>query len=257
MKWWRRASCVFLTLVLTGGTLFVRADVFRQASEGFEQTIQPYYFGMHIHELNLPKLGVQGRTDWPAARIGQLRLWDSGLAWLDMNRQPGQWDFSRMDAYVDQAWRQGAGILYPLALTPTWASVRPEEPCPYGKGCGAEPRSMDLWRDYVRTVVARYGSRIHAYELWNEPTFSDFEIDRKYPGFYTGSVSVMVDMARVAREILDELQPGAVMCTPGFVNGPHRLDLFLKAGGARYVQAICYHFYSESTAGMALSLIHI
>jgi hypothetical protein len=53
----------------------------------------------------------------------------------------------------------------------------------------------------------------------------------------------MVEMARVARQVLDKTSPGTILTTPGFVNGPDRLDMFLGAGGKEYVQAIAYHFY--------------
>jgi hypothetical protein len=35
-----------------------------------------------------------------------------------------------------------------------------------------------------------------------------------------------------------------MLLTPGFVNGPDRLDLFLSAGGGKHVQGIAYHFYA-------------
>lgn len=218
------------------------------------RTVSAQYFGTHIHRLQGTPIGEPGVTAWPQVPMGHLRLWDSGVAWLDVNPRPGRWDFRRLDVYVQTAEENGAALLYTLGLTPAWASARPAERCPYGVGCSAEPRDLSLWTDYVRTVAQRYGSRIQAYELWNEPNFSDIARDRGQPGFYTGSVATLVEMAGVARQVLDEVNPAARLCTPGFVNGPDRLELFLAAGGRQHVQAVCYHFYASHVGRMAEEL---
>jgi len=179
--------------------------------------------------------------------FGNVRLWDAGTRWADIAPKAGIWNFDRMGTFVHTANQHGAEVLYTLGSTPQWASERPDEPCPYGKGCGAEPVRMAHWEEYVRRVAQRYGNRISAYELWNEPNFLDFSRDVGKPGFYTGSVANMVEMARIARQVLDTAAPSARLCTPGFVNGPDRLDKFLADGGAQYVQAVCYHFYAEGS----------
>jgi hypothetical protein len=109
----------------------------------------------------------------------------------------------------------------------------------------------------VRRVVQRYRGRIKAYELWNEPNFSDMPRDHNAPGFFSGSVANMVEMARIARKVLDENDPEAVLSTPGFVNGPDRLELFLSSGGKKYVQAIAYHFYSENTDQFVRQIVEV
>ena len=204
------------------------------------------YFGMHLHRL-VSKTGSP-LTEWPApVAIGALRLWDSGHRWADIEPQPGLWNFTRFDPYVDGAAAHGASVLYTLGSTPRWASARPDEAGPYGPGCAAEPARMADWIAYVREVVTRYRGRIQAYELWNEPQFADIARDRGAPGFYSGSVATMVEMARHARSAIDELDPAAKLATPGFVNGVDRLELFLAAGGAGLVDAVAYHFYADGT----------
>lgn len=214
---------------------------------GEDAGVSGTYFGMHFHRL----LGdVQNRvpTKWPPrVTIGALRLWDSGHRWADLAPTPGHWDFARMDVYVDKATLHGAALMYTLGSPPRWASARPDEPGPYGPGCAAEPRQMSDWIDYVRRVVMRYRGRIEVYELWNEPNFSDIARDRGDPGFYSGSVATMVEMARSARAVIGELDPSAQLFTPGFVNGPDRLELFLRAGGSALVDGVAYHFYSNSS----------
>lgn len=233
------------------------ADTYLQATKGQGQEITAAYFGVHFHRLLVLPHENAVQTQWPLLSFGTLRLWDSVTRWADIAPRGGVWDFERLDQYVNTAVAHGATVLYTLGSTPRWASARPNEVCPYGQGCGAEPVRMAHWEEYVRRTAQRYGDRIAAYELWNEPNFSDIPRDRGRPGFYTGSVFQMVEMARVARKVLDDYSPGAMLCTPGFVNGPDRLDLFLAAGGKKYVQAICYHLYSENSEHFVRQILEI
>ena len=224
------------------------ADPYRDATSGRSQKITASYFGMHFHRLMVLPSENAVPTQWPAAMLGSVRIWDAGSSWRDVAPRAGVWDFDRMDTFMNAAAAHQASVLYVLGSTPRWASARPDEKCSYGYGCAAESVRIDHWDEYVRRVAQRYGNQISAYELWNEPNFSEVERDRNAPGFYTGSVVKMVEMAQHARKILDEITPGAKLCTPGFVGGPDRLELFLAAGGNKYVQAICYHFYSDNSA---------
>lgn len=233
------------------------ADTYLQATERQGQEITAAYFGVHFHRLLVLPHEKAVQTQWPPLSFGTVRFWDSVTRWADIAPRGGVWDFERLDQYVNTATAHGATVLYTLGSTPRWASARPDETCPYGQGCGAEPVRMAHWEEYVRRTAQRYGNRIAAYELWNEPNFSDISRDRGIPGFYTGSVSQMVEMARIARKVLDDYSPGAMLCTPGFVNGPDRLDLFLAAGGKKYVQAICYHLYSENSEHFVRQILEV
>jgi len=47
--------------------------------------IGPEYFGMHDSD----PVG----DSWPAASVGSLRVWDSGVAWNQVETAPGSYDF--------------------------------------------------------------------------------------------------------------------------------------------------------------------
>lgn len=255
-----RKSRLLLVVVFAlsfGHSLTGRAEPYQEATAGREPVVGMPYFGTHFHRLVLNPGEKNLLTRWPASSIGALRLWDAGTLWSEIAILPGQWKYDRIDAYVEQATAHHADVLYTLGGTPRWASARPEEKCPYGFGCAAEPVKMAHWEEYVRRVAQRYRGRIKAYELWNEPNFSDIPRDRNAAGFYTGSIANMVEMARIARKVLDENDPSALLITPGFVNGSDRLELFLAAGGKKYVQAIAYHFYSEDTDRFVRQIVEV
>lgn len=248
---------VVISALLAGISLTGRADPYLEATVGRESVVGMSYFGMHFHRLVPGTNGKYFSTAWPNQLVGSIRLWDSITRWADIEPNGGRWNFERMDGYVEKATLHHATILYTLGSTPRWASSRPEEKCPYGLGCAAEPARMAYWEEYVRRVAQRYRGKIAAYELWNEPNFHDIPRDHDYPGFYTGSIAKMVEMARIARKVLDEVDPGAMLSTPGFVNGSDRLDLFLARGGKQYVQAVAYHFYSANSDQFASQVLEV
>lgn len=211
---------------------------------GAPRIVDAGFFGIHFHRLQLLPGERATQTPWAPLNFGMVRLWDSRTRWADLEPAPGVWKFSRLDYYVNEANAHGAKVLYTLGSTPGWASARPDEDCSYGRGCAAEPRSLESWREYVRVISRRYRGKVCCYELWNEPKFSDLARDRNAKSFFTGSVADMVEMARIAHQVLSEEDPDAILLAPGFVNGADRLDMFLAAGGREHVQAIAYHFYA-------------
>lgn len=255
---------LWVGLLFSAATLALVAhgqDVIEEATRDRSRIISRDYFGTHFHRLELipQERGKYIQTSWPKLDFGTIRLWDARVRWGDIAKSPGQWDFQRMDAYIHLAKKHSAKVLYTLGSTPQWASARPSEPCPYGLGCAAEPVRTAHWEEYIRRLSNRYGDQIEAYELWNEPYFSDFAIDRAQPvSFFSGSADRMVELARNARHTLDQVNPRALLTTPGFLGGGQRhLNLFLGAGGKQHVQVIAYHFYSENPIEFATKILEV
>lgn len=192
--------------------------------------IPPSYFGMHFHRIG-------AGTPWPSIPVGSWRLWDAHVAWPNLEPERGKWDFKRLDQYVAMAQLAGTTILLPLGLSPRWASARPSERGNYQPGAAAEPRDIEDWKRYVRTVAERYKGKIHDYEMWNEVN---------YPKFYSGTVNTMVSLTREAYQILKEVDPENRLVSPSVVGEDSSfrwLDEFLKKGGGAYIDVVSYHFY--------------
>ena len=79
------------------------------------RAVPPEYFGLHIHHLG------KG-TNWPEPGPGSLRAWDARVTWADVQPSRDQFDFSRLDLYVQTARQKGVPVLLPLAHSPRWAS---------------------------------------------------------------------------------------------------------------------------------------
>lgn len=210
-----------------------------------ELAVSPEFFGLHIHHLDVPY--KEGKSSWPFIPFGSWRLWGAYVDWRDLEPQKGQWNFSRLDRYVNEAGRHDIELLFTLGRTPQWASARPNEDC---KGCAAEPASIEDWKNYVRTVARRYRGRIKYYEVWNEPRFYELEgrASKGKVGYFSGTANALVGLAQAAKQVLTEEDPAARLVSPSFVSGDlglRRLAFFLKAGGGKYADIIGFHYYVD------------
>jgi hypothetical protein len=205
-----------------------------------DQPIPPEYFGLHIARIvqTQPWYPNGDRiTPWPSIKFGSWRLVDAYVGWPLLEPQRGKWNFTRLDKYVDVAEKAGIDLVLNLGFTPTWASARPNEQSNYLPGNAAEPRNIEDWRNYVRTVALRYKGRLKNYELWNEVNV---------PGFYSGSKEKLVELAGAAYQILKEVDPDIVFISPSVTgaSGEHVwLDEYFAKGGAQYADVVSYHFY--------------
>jgi hypothetical protein len=207
-----------------------------QAAAASTKPIGRSLFGMHI--------GNPETIPWPAVPIATWRLWDVGgrggllVFWAHLERQKGQWDFTTLDQCVELAQSRGVEILYTLGITPKWASARPNDGSAYGDGpTAAEPKNLDDWRDYVRTVATRYKGKIRYYEIWNEPNLKNF---------FSGTPEQMVALAREAYKILKEVDPSIQVVSPSVLTdfgGWGWLDEYLSKGGSAYTDIVGAHFY--------------
>jgi len=197
--------------------------------------LAPEFFGLHMHRAD-------STTRWPFMRFGTWRLWDAGVTWNNIEPERGQYRFEKLDRLIELAQEHGVEPVFVLGVTPQWASSRPSESSPYGPGGGAEPRDIQDWENFVRTLAIRYKGRIHYFELWNEPQYSDFE--SATGGFYTGTLASLVNLGRSASRVIKEIDPENRLITPGFTGAGDRLERFLAAGGKDFSDIIAFHFYA-------------
>lgn len=188
-------------------------------------------FGLHILHHFVPPY-----TPWPAVPFGSLRLWDTYTAWPNLEPAKGKWNFEGLTEYVSLAERHDVSVLLTLGLTPRWASNRPEERSYYGPGEAAKPKSTAQWQNYVYAVATHFKGSVHDYEVWNEPNSK---------GFYSGSVAEMVQLASAAYTAVKQADPTDIVVSPAAAGAGSLgwFDQYLKAGGAKYADAIGYHFY--------------
>jgi hypothetical protein len=111
--------------------------------------------------------------------------------WSDIERRPGEWDFSRYDEYVEEGKRAGRKILAILAYDTAWI---------YEDGKRRRNITAELlphYLRYVETVVRRYQGKIDAYEIWNEPNWV----------FWKGTNRDFFELSKAALRKIREVDP--------------------------------------------------
>lgn len=92
------------------------------------------------------------------ANIGWIR---TSVRWSQVEKTKGVFDFSGVDADINDARARGLKVLAILAHPPVWAGSNTNGTTP--------PSSLTDWKNYVRAVAQHFNGRIDAYEIWNEP----------------------------------------------------------------------------------------
>jgi len=98
------------------------------------------------------------------------RLHDAGLdyiGWYHLEPRKGQWQFR--DEPIHRYRKHHVMILGELGTAPPWASHHPGYDVNGYFDRFYQPRDLNDYANYVRTVAERYRGVIHAWDVWNEP----------------------------------------------------------------------------------------
>jgi hypothetical protein len=214
-----QAACTGLGSAASSGTPFTTFS----ASAAAPETTSENTFGLDVENSIL---------HWPTVPLGYVRLWDAGVTWAQVEPSRGVYDFTKLDQYVQQAQQHNVKIIYTLANTPQWAAqdtTQSQDP--------TQPPQPQDWQDFVQTVVTRYQGRIACYEVWNEADT---------PSYWTGTISEMLELARIAYATIKQIDPAAFVLAPSVVSpsvGVPWVRQFLSSGGANYTDGIAFHLY--------------
>lgn len=203
--------------------------------------IRPDFFGMHDWRI--------GSGLVPTVRLGSIRLWASGVQWRQIETEPSNYDWSRVQRAVETARSAGLRPMLVLGQTPRfWAQ---DKTAP-GDGATSMP-NIDAWKRYVRAAARRYGATID-YQIWNEPNVVNF---------WTGSVGQMAKLTATGSRAIKSVAPNATVVAPSF---PLRLrsqqQWFTKywaakvdrKGMASYVDVVAVHLYPLAGQGPEASM---
>jgi hypothetical protein len=190
--------------------------------------VSPDFFGMH--------LAAQTYTGWPSVKFAIQRTWDSwpGVAWIDLNPSSGVFNWTNLDALVNDSTARGVDLVYTFGYVPNWASTNPGGACD-GASAGScfAPQSA-AWTNFVTQITNRYKGRIKYWELWNEPNAGNF---------WKGSNAQLVEMARLAYPIIKNAGATVLTPAPQGTSSANWLDGYFAAGGTPYLDIVAFHAY--------------
>ena len=231
-----------------------------------QEPVPRTYFGMVLHCCGINGTAARVREPWPTAEFGGLRLWDSHTLWLQINPEPGKYDWKDLDSWLDKATEHNEDVMYTFGGIPSWAASQPGDPkCRQWKPGSCSPTSdlredgsgsNQLFKDFVKAIATRAHGRIKYWEAFNEP-MNLF--------YWNGTVQQLVRMTSDMKEIVKSVDPGAVIVSPGTgwinkrpENGTTAwnaliyTDKYLEAGGNKLVDVVATHAYlkGECPTGM-------
>lgn len=151
-----------------------------------------------------------------------------------------RWD--QLDKIVNAAAARGMGILGVLNSTPLWATK--------STPLNGEPANFDRFAAFAKSVALRYGSKISAYEVWNEPNSIQFwnTLD---PASYTQMLKkTYTALKQAASQIGSDITViggviGAGKTWAGLTLNPIDFVKGMYAAGANgYFDALSFHPYN-------------
>ncbi len=194
---------IILTLTLFAAALF---------SRGAES---PYGACAHLNRWEFPQMPQELRM-MKDAGIGFVR---TDLDWNQVEKNPGQWNFTQWDALVKQAGENKIAVLPILGgFQPKWGSPL--------------VKHRDKWENYLTTVVNRYKEQVRYWEVVNEPDLGEFSgKEAEYGRFLTES-------ARIIRRAV----PESVVVMGGLA-GPERMEKVMEHAGPDGFDIANIHLY--------------
>jgi hypothetical protein len=237
---------VFLPLLLTIAFLLAPAAA---------QAVPRGFFGI------VPQTPID-KEDLSRMRAGGVETIRMPVSWAATQRTPrSDYNWAGLDASVADAARDGIEILPVLGTSPNWATGNWRR-MPVDSG-----RQRRAWADFVRAVVARYGTRgefwaehgpgsdeplprtpIRAWQIWNEENFFYF-VKPVSPGRFARLLTVTGTAVRQA-DPRAEIVLGGLFGEPrqGMPRGLDAVDfleqLYRKRGVKANFDAVALHPYA-------------
>jgi len=170
-----------------------------------------------------------------SGRIGIRWFRDWSLKWQDVEPEKGRFTFAEADAQIDRVLEHGLNVL-PLIPYPSsnWASSgepRPEDSRDYPairRLMALMPKDLKDAQDFIEAAVVHYRDRLHAWEILNEPIYTDYSLPRA-EGY---EVEDYVRYLAAASEAVKRADPKALVI--GGIAGPP--DLTFDEPLARLVE---------------------
>ena len=167
-----------------------------------------------------------------AQRDGILRLMNvAGIANVRFDIDWTTWEkdhsYPRIAAVLDSAEREGVAPLSILGWAPR--AVLPVEE--------HQDEFIAAFRPFVADVMRRFGSRLPAIEVWNEPNL---------PGFWNlPNPTNYVAVHKAAYEEIKAASPGTLVCLAGVSDvGLSYIRSIYELGTAPYFDVVCCHPYT-------------
>jgi len=199
-------------------------------------------------------MGFTSTNGWPSSGVTHVRIWDIGVSWREIHLGVDVYDWSRLDAVVNQIKSTGGLITYVIGATPQWLAKYPNQPYYaswLGPGSNSMPYSIDEFNKFCWNLATRYAGRISYYEIWNEPQLADF----LYP-YDSTELNALATMTKRAYSTIKSCDPNTMIISASVLprassGGMTKAKSYLNSlqQNGWNVDAFATHIYPDNGAG--------
>jgi hypothetical protein len=208
-----------------------------------------------VHRGGDSRFGVNHAYPWPhlldlCRHAGLTWVRDWSLKWQDVEPERGRFTFAEADHQIDRPLAHGLRVLGLLPFpSSNWSSSAPASVAagdryPQNRQRAAyAPRDKAEFENYVARTVAHYRKRIHWWQVFNEPLFTDYSLPRRHG--YTGTS--YAEWTKAFAQAVRRTDPQArVLAGIGYLGEGQIMEdftQFFAAGGLQAADAVDIHHY--------------
>jgi len=235
-----------LTAILAGGLIVRERALTRGTTAGLPGPIAHagVALGLNVDLVGLPSAELEQALD-QAQAVGATWVRQT-FAWADIEPQPSQYRWAPWDQLVQAVKRHNLRLLAVLDTSPDWAQP-PDRP----HSRTTPPTFPGSFAAFARALAERYGNRIDAYQIWDEPNLAS------HWGGQPANPAEYAALLRAAAEAIRATRPDAIIVAAGLAptieTGPENLSdvLYLRAlyrtGAASAFDAVAGKPYGYDT----------
>jgi hypothetical protein len=209
--------------------------------------------GIQTHVLwgDVDDAQMRHQLDLVKASGAQMTRVDVGWASLQQDGPDGyaSWYLEKLDRLVDAAHVRGVSLLLTFMNSPCWASTAPDtlkQDCAgswWDRGVmGYAPSDPQAYARALAFLAARYGDKVAAWEIWNEPNHPDFF---KAPD----QAAAYARLLKAAYPAVKAANPRAVVVGGSLSQSDHAFTQRLYDLGAKgFFDAFSVHPYSDDVS---------
>lgn len=171
-----------------------------------------------------------------------LRWVKQQVRWEDVEKEPGVYDWSKLDLVMPSAQRFGINIMMSIVTAPDWAREPGVSTAQHGP-----PADYQDYVNFVLAILDRYPGQVQAIEVWNEQNLS-----REWTSLQGIRADRYVELLRITSEAVKAVDPGIIIISGalaptgiddgiGAVNDFRYMELMINAGMLNYADCVGAH----------------